>query len=55
MNFKVEIKEGNKLTTYTVDFSPTEKKIKEATGRIGAVMRELFPKVTKETKETNKE
>ena len=52
MNLKIEIKDNKNTSTYTVDFAPTEDKIKEVARTISAFVRSISPKVVKETKET---
>ncbi len=51
MDIKVEIKEGKNTTSYTIDFTPTEDKIKEVAKNVSTLIKSIVPKVTKETKE----
>ncbi len=53
MKVQLEVREGNKITTYTADLSETEKVVKSVSDRVenflkNTFKRETFVKTTKE-------
>ena len=53
MKLQVEIKEGNRVTTYSVDLTKTKEAVKSVADKVEAFLKETFKKETfvKETKE----
>jgi hypothetical protein len=49
VDIKVEVQEGSKITTYTLNTKPTEKAIGEAAKSIKTWLRDTFVKETRET------
>lgn len=49
MDLKIEVKEGNKTTTYAANLEPTKKAIDKAAKGIQSWLRDTFTKDTKTT------
>lgn len=46
MKVKVEVKDGNKITSYTADFEQAEEVVKGAVEKLGGFLKTTFKKET---------